>query len=90
MKKVFEWNIWWWKKGVCTPKGTYMYVLVKAGGKRDRERDREAGETKFRQWVQPKLNGGLSYALGALQMGSTSAGFNICCWLRQRNLSWGR
>ena len=34
----------------------YMYVLVKAGGKRDRERDREAGETKFRQWVQPKFD----------------------------------
>ena len=34
----------------------YMYVLVKAGGKRDREgigkSDREAGEAKFRQWVQ--------------------------------------
>ena len=32
MKKVFEWNIWW-KKGVCTPKGTYicMYLSRLAG-----------------------------------------------------------
>jgi hypothetical protein len=41
----------WWKKGVCTPKGTCMY-LSRLGGKRDPEEDPEEGLGSWRGKIQ--------------------------------------